>query len=421
MGAGASTTSALPPAAAFLSELEKPADSSDVRSLEAARGEVARLRSLLASVRSEPGTMISLAVELLAKEVSGEEVSADGTSQLASAMNAAVRRVLLSGELPADPTAALAAALKERAAGGGGGSVKLLLVGSGAIAAAIASAASARDDVQLRVLVRAGTDAAKKEVLAKLGAELVEGDLADAGSLAAACAGQDVVISAVSGKAIPEQAALVHAAAAAGVRRFVPSQFGVDAGAVAASGSSCALAEAQAAIAALVRASGMDWTLFNAGCASDIWVTGLGNVIAPGSAPPAEVTVYGDGKGPFAFLSLRDIGRATLALALDGRAKNAVVGCVAQTTTQAALLDAWERLSGKTVARHSCSAEALDAAITSMAGADQLLPRGLHELYRAVLVQGLTSELREGVLDLATLYPDWSFEAAEAVLRRSLE
>lgn len=41
-------------------------------------------------------------------------------------------------------------------------------------------------------------------------------------------AGQDIVVSAVGAAGVPDQPKWIEAAKAAGVRRFVPSEFGLD-------------------------------------------------------------------------------------------------------------------------------------------------------------------------------------------------
>ncbi|KAM0261425.1 hypothetical protein ACHAQJ_002278 [Trichoderma viride] len=61
------------------------------------------------------------------------------------------------------------------------------------------------------------------------GVKVVDVDFESADSLTAALAGQDAVVSAVAGSApVSEQKLLVDAAIAAGVRRFLPSEFGCD-------------------------------------------------------------------------------------------------------------------------------------------------------------------------------------------------
>ena len=82
---------------------------------------------------------------------------------------------------------------------------------------------------EVRALTRPG--AGKSEQLRALGTHPVEADYADPGALARACAGADVVVSTVSGVrsvVVDAQTQLLEAAVAAGVPRFVPSDFSAD-------------------------------------------------------------------------------------------------------------------------------------------------------------------------------------------------
>jgi uncharacterized protein YbjT (DUF2867 family) len=80
----------------------------------------------------------------------------------------------------------------------------------------------------VRAVVRAESDPAKVARLARLGAEVVPVDMADAAALTQACAGMAGVVSAVAGLReviVDGQSALLAAAVAAGVPRFIPSDF----------------------------------------------------------------------------------------------------------------------------------------------------------------------------------------------------
>lgn len=100
----------------------------------------------------------------------------------------------------------------------------------------IASHLLEQADVEVRLLLREGVarDRDKARAVARLtggGASVVTGDVADTDSLRTATSGVDVVISALQGG--PEvildgQVNLARAAAANGVRRFLPSDFAID-------------------------------------------------------------------------------------------------------------------------------------------------------------------------------------------------
>ena len=83
----------------------------------------------------------------------------------------------------------------------------------------------------VRAIVRAESDPAKVARLASLGAEIVPVDMTDGAALTRACVGMATVVSAVAGlrEVIVEgQSALLAAAVAAGVPRFIPSDFSSD-------------------------------------------------------------------------------------------------------------------------------------------------------------------------------------------------
>jgi uncharacterized protein YbjT (DUF2867 family) len=80
----------------------------------------------------------------------------------------------------------------------------------------------------VRALVRANSDPTKVGALAQRGVDVRRVDLTDAAALAEACAGVACVVSALAGLRdviVEGQSALLAAAVAAGVPRFIPSDF----------------------------------------------------------------------------------------------------------------------------------------------------------------------------------------------------
>ena len=107
----------------------------------------------------------------------------------------------------------------------------LVLAGAtGDLGGRIAKALAA-EGVDLRALVRPGTSADKRSGLEALGATVVEADMRDVAALADACRGASCVVSALNGLRpvmIEDQGRLLDAAVAAGVPRFIPSDFSLD-------------------------------------------------------------------------------------------------------------------------------------------------------------------------------------------------
>ena len=107
----------------------------------------------------------------------------------------------------------------------------ILLAGAtGDLGGRIAKALT-RERASFCVLVRPGAARNRVAPLQILGAEVREVDFADAAGLREACAGVGCVVSALSGLRpviLDAQTALAEAAVAAGVPRFVPSDFSID-------------------------------------------------------------------------------------------------------------------------------------------------------------------------------------------------
>ena len=148
-----------------------------------------------------------------------------------------------------------------------------------------------------RALVRRTSNPEKVNQLRGLGAELVHGDLKDRASLDAACHRIDAVISTASstlarqeGDSIATvdregQIALVDAAAAAGVKRFIlvsfpeiPVEF--------------PLQSAKREVEARLRQSGMTYTVLRPTMFQEVWLSPMLGF----DLPNATVRIYGDGE-----------------------------------------------------------------------------------------------------------------------------
>ncbi len=85
--------------------------------------------------------------------------------------------------------------------------------------------------VEVRALVRPSSDPAKVDKLKQKGVTVIQSEMTDSGELAAAFEGAAVVVSAVQGLGdviVDTQSVVLDAAVAAGVPRFIPSDFASD-------------------------------------------------------------------------------------------------------------------------------------------------------------------------------------------------
>jgi uncharacterized protein YbjT (DUF2867 family) len=111
----------------------------------------------------------------------------------------------------------------------------ILLAGAtGMLGSQIARQLLDQPEARVRLLLRSPNDPSKQAALKPLldrGAEFVEGDLADPASLDRATRGVDVIVSAVQGGRdviVDGQVALAEAGKRNGVRRILPSAYGLD-------------------------------------------------------------------------------------------------------------------------------------------------------------------------------------------------
>jgi uncharacterized protein YbjT (DUF2867 family) len=106
----------------------------------------------------------------------------------------------------------------------------LVAGGTGNLGGRIIKALIARG-AAVRAIVRSGSKPEKIKTLTQLGAEVIEVDMSDAEALKQACQGVSCVVSALAGlheTIVDSQTNLLDAAIAAGVPRFVPSDYSAD-------------------------------------------------------------------------------------------------------------------------------------------------------------------------------------------------
>jgi len=102
--------------------------------------------------------------------------------------------------------------------------------GTGNLGERIVRALLARD-ADVRILARLSTDSEKLRRLENLGAKIFKVDMSDAFEIAKACTGASCVVSALAGLrdvVIDAQKILLDGAVAAGVPRFIPSDYSLD-------------------------------------------------------------------------------------------------------------------------------------------------------------------------------------------------
>jgi uncharacterized protein YbjT (DUF2867 family) len=271
-----------------------------------------------------------------------------------------------------------------------------------------------QENAEIHVLVRSATrrDAARMKPLEDASVTVHEGDLADGDRLRRACGAVDVVISAVGGLQIADQARLIKAAKDAGVQRFVPSDFGLDP--AAAGPGSCALFDAKKAVQDAVKATAIPYTFIHANAFFSYWAFSLGDLTRlGGKVPPDEVNVYGDGNVMGALNSVADIAKVTVRAVHDPRLRNQELHIRANTITQNLLIALWQTASRRTVARASVPATELEKIIAGANAPDQGMVRVAAQLHRSLWVRGDSVKRVPGALEATEVYPDMTFQTIE--------
>jgi uncharacterized protein YbjT (DUF2867 family) len=170
-------------------------------------------------------------------------------------------------------------------------------------------------DARVRLLVR--NVGGKKEVLDPLaaeGAELIESDLTDVASLDRATHGVDVIVSAVQGGAdviIDGQVALARAGKRNGVRRILPSDFGLDL--FKATPGEHAAFDMRATADAQIAEIGLEQVNVLQGGFMDLFIPGMGAI----DLDKGTVGFFGDGERLVEVTSVEDTARMVARVALD--------------------------------------------------------------------------------------------------------
>jgi uncharacterized protein YbjT (DUF2867 family) len=289
----------------------------------------------------------------------------------------------------------------------------ILLVGAtGMLGNRIAHYLVEEPNVRLRLLVRDSRNFKKRQQLdpvLRSGAEFVEGDLEDITSLDRATQGVDVIVSAVQGDRgviVDGQVALAEAAKRNGVRRIIPSDFGLD----------------------LFKSTPGEHSAFDARRDADeaIKVTGLEHIhilqggfldlLGPGSPlvdyDRGVVSFWGTGDEIFEVTSVDDTARMTSKVALDRSVASGKFAFAGDRISFNRATDIIEHLTGKTFERRSHGNE--DSLRAAMAAAEPRMRVML--AYQLYMMNGQTA-----LTDLQNdRYPDVNLQSFDVFIKSRL-
>ncbi|KAK4477114.1 hypothetical protein RD792_016324 [Penstemon davidsonii] len=185
------------------------------------------------------------------------------------------------------------------------------------------------------------------------GVTFIKGDLYDHESLVNAIKQVDVVISTVGFPQLNDQDKIVTAIKEAGnVKRFIPSEFGMDVDRVHAVEPAKSMFEHKAQFRRLVEATGIPYTFISSNCFGGIFIKSLSQMDA--TAPPRDkVVILGDGNTKVVYNKEEDIANYTIKAVDDPRTLNKIlyIKPPLNTISMNDLVSLWEIKIGQTLER----------------------------------------------------------------------
>ncbi|KAJ6712163.1 BIFUNCTIONAL PINORESINOL-LARICIRESINOL REDUCTASE-LIKE [Salix purpurea] len=246
----------------------------------------------------------------------------------------------------------------------------------------------------------------------KQGARLVEGSFSDQKSLVEAVKKVDVVICTLSGvhfksHSILMQLKLVDAIKEAGnVKRFLPSEFGMD---PARMGHALAPGretfDQKMIVRKAIEEAKIPFTYVTASCFAGYFVGNLSQLetLTP---PKDKIYLYGDGNVKAVYMDEDDIATFTIKTIDDPRTLNKTLYMrpPENILSQRKLVEIWEKLSGKELEKIIISGEEF---LASMEDKDYAAKGGMGHFYHISYEGSLTNfEIGEDGEEASNLYPE---------------
>ncbi|KAK7268238.1 hypothetical protein RIF29_20933 [Crotalaria pallida] len=250
------------------------------------------------------------------------------------------------------------------------------------------------------------------------GVTLLTGSISDHESLVKAIKQVDVVICAVGRQVIKDQVNLIHAIKEAGtVKRFFPSEFGVDVDRQDAVEPVRQVCDEKARIRRLVEAARIPYTYLCCHALTGYFLRGLAQPET--TEPPRDkVLILGDGNVKGAYVTQEDVGTYTIKAADDSRTLNKTVHIrlPANYLTLNEVVSLWEKKIGKTLEKTYVPEEQVLKNIQ-----ESSLPLKYRwALYHSQLIRGDAVYDIDPAKDVEAheLYPDFKYTTASEFLNQ---
>ncbi|KAK9677848.1 hypothetical protein RND81_11G171200 [Saponaria officinalis] len=201
----------------------------------------------------------------------------------------------------------------------------------------------------------------KLHSLSDAGAIILKGSLEDERSLVEALTKVDVVICAIPSKQVLSQKNLINAIKLLGsIKKFIPSEFGLDPDKVQISGMDNDFYSRKAEIRRIVEAQGIPHTYI---CCNFFMSYLLPSLVQPGSKTPPrdKVTIFGDGNVKGVFVNEIDVAAFTISAVDDPRTLNKAMYLrpAGNVYSMNELVEDWENKIGKELNKLYVSEEQL--------------------------------------------------------------
>eukprot|EP00252_Welwitschia_mirabilis_P024478 TRINITY_DN7283_c0_g1_i3.p1 TRINITY_DN7283_c0_g1~~TRINITY_DN7283_c0_g1_i3.p1 ORF type:complete len:336 (+),score=78.32 TRINITY_DN7283_c0_g1_i3:193-1200(+) len=275
------------------------------------------------------------------------------------------------------------------------------------------------------ILIRESTakDPRKAQLLESLkasGVTIICGSIDDHSGLVETIKTVDVVISVFGCHQILEQTKIIKAIKAAGnVKRYLPSEFGVDVDRVPdAVEPAKTLFASKARIRREIEAEGIPYTYVNCYFAATIFLACLGQYPITETPPTDKVTIYGDGNVKVVYNKEADVARYTIKAVDDPRALNKTLHIRPPENTLSTneLVGMWEKKIGKPLEKIYVTEEQLLKLI-----ADSPFPEDERLGVRHVsYIKGNQTNFKMGENDVQAtdLYPDVKYTTVDELLNQ---
>jgi uncharacterized protein YbjT (DUF2867 family) len=227
-------------------------------------------------------------------------------------------------------------------------SQRVLVIGYGTAGSHILRALAAQPDrFRTSMLVKPESIESKKDALSpfrELGIEVLPGDVtADEATLISLLKGVDVLITALNPPLMAAQVPLAKAALTAGVKRFVPTEFGVEIERMGKDSPMGSFAWNKVEARHAIIASGVPYTLIQC----SIWTEHLLSPLRILDVASRTAHITGSMDNRISTTTLPDMAALTLIIIDDPSTLNADIHIASQTLTWRELLAAAERATGE--------------------------------------------------------------------------